>query len=165
MSNEAALVRQIAAWLRLQGSTLAVAESCTGGRLADRITSLAGSSIFFRGGIVAYADEVKVALLGVKRQSLACFGAVSGAVAVEMARGVRQALAADYGVGVTGVAGPGGGTAKKPVGTVFVAVIGPGTVKKQRFLFKGTRSSIKRQSCIAALEMLRASVQKARIKP
>ena len=105
-----------------RGLTLATAESCTGGTLASRLTALAGASAYFRGGVVAYCNEVKECALGVKHSTLAAHGAVSEETAREMAEGVREHLGADYGVATTGIAGPGGGTPEKPVGTVWVAI-------------------------------------------
>lgn len=108
--------------LRERGMTLACAESCTGGLIAKRITDLAGCSDVFLGGCVTYANEAKEKLIGVKHETLEAFGAVSEQTAREMARGVRLALGADVGIATTGIAGPGGGTPEKPVGTVYIAV-------------------------------------------
>ena len=108
-----------------QGKTLATAESCTGGTIASRLTALAGASAYFRGGVVAYSNEVKECALGVKHETLAAHGAVSEETVREMAEGVRQRLGAEYAIATTGIAGPGGGTPEKPVGTVWVAVSSP----------------------------------------
>lgn len=105
-----------------RGVTLATAESCTGGTLASRLTALAGASAYFRGGVVAYSNEVKECALGVKHATLEAYGAVSEETVREMAEGVRQRLRADYGIATTGVAGPGGGSPAKPVGTVWMAI-------------------------------------------
>ncbi len=120
-SLEEAAVRH----LRAKGLTLATAESCTGGLVAKRITDLSGCSDVFLGGCVTYANEAKMKLLGVKEETLATFGAVSEETAREMARGVRERLGASVGTATTGIAGPGGGTPEKPVGTVYVAVSTP----------------------------------------
>lgn len=137
-----------------RGITLATAESCTGGLVAHLITEVPGSSAYLRGGIVAYSDEVKRNQLGVTGEVLAAHGAVSAQTAIAMADGVRTRLGADLGVGVTGIAGPGGGTEAKPVGLVYVAVTGLGVPDVRRFLWQGDRGANKRASAEAALGML-----------
>lgn len=108
-----------------RGKTLAVAESCTGGMIASKFTAMAGASTYFRGGVVAYANEVKRDILGVRMEDIECFGAVSEVVALEMAEGVRRITGADYAIATTGIAGPGGGSKHKPVGTVWMAIATP----------------------------------------
>jgi PncC family amidohydrolase len=142
-----------------RGLTVATAESCTGGLVAHLLTEVPGSSAYLRGGIVAYADEVKRAELGVPGEVLAAHGAVSAQVALAMAEGVRSRLGTDLGVGVTGVAGPAGGSEAKPVGLAYVAVAGLGPAVVRRFLWAGDRSENKRASATAALEMLLAKVE------
>ena len=145
-----------------QGLTVATAESCTGGLVAHLLTEVPGSSGYVLGGIVAYSNGVKRAELGVPEAVLDAHGAVSAQVAVAMADGARRRLGADLGVGVTGVAGPDGGTEAKPVGLVYVAVAGPGEatpVDVRRFLWTGDRSENKRLSAEAALEMLFARTE------
>ena len=137
-----------------RGVTLATAESCTGGLVAHLITEVPGSSAYLRGGIVAYADDVKRTALGVPAEVLAAHGAVSAQVALAMADGVRHALGTDLGVAVTGVAGPGGGSEAKPVGLVYVAIAGLGMPDVRRFLWSGDRTANKRSSAEAALGML-----------
>jgi PncC family amidohydrolase len=139
-----------------RGLTVATAESCTGGLVAHLLTEVPGSSAYVRGGIVAYADDVKRAQLGVAAEVLAAHGAVSAQVAVAMAEGVRERLATDLGVAVTGVAGPDGGTAAKPVGLVYIAVAGHGPTEVRRCQWAGDRSENKRLSAEAALAMLLA---------
>ncbi len=148
--------------LRRAGRTLTAAESCTGGLLAERLTRVPGSSDYFLGGAVVYTDALKTQLLGVSEELLAAHGAVSEPVARAMAEGVRRALGSDYGVGITGVAGPGGGSAEKPVGTVHLAVAGPGAgtepgtaVVHRQVRFPGDRERVRWQSSQLALEMLR----------
>jgi competence/damage-inducible protein CinA-like protein len=143
--------------LRGAGATLTAAESCTGGLFAQRITSVPGSSDYFLGGAVTYSNELKVRLVGVPPELLAEHGAVSEPVARAMAEGVRRALGSDYGVGITGVAGPGGGSEEKPVGTVHIAVAGPaeGDVHHRKLRLPGDRDRIRRFSAQLALEMLR----------
>lgn len=119
------LVAQIGARLLELKSTLVTAESCTGGLIAATIVNRAGSSAFFKGGVIAYSNEIKMQLLGVSDHCLASFGAVSEQVVVEMAEGVRTLLYADYAIAVSGIAGPGGGVPQKPIGTIWVAVATP----------------------------------------
>lgn len=152
---QARLVRQVRAALERFGLTLAVAESCTGGLLSAALTQRAGASRSFVGGVVAYGDGVKASVLRVPRRVLARHGAVSRACALAMAQGARVALGAEVTVAVTGIAGPGGAVPGKPVGTVWVAVIGPGrrtTTKRHRF--QGAREQVQRQAVRAALELL-----------
>jgi len=136
------------------GLTVATAESCTGGLVAHLMTEVPGSSAYLRGGIVAYADDVKRSALGVPREVIAAHGAVSAQVALAMAEGVRRALGTDLAVAVTGVAGPDGGSEAKPVGLVYVAVAGLGAPDVRRFLWTGDRTANKRSSAEAAMEML-----------
>lgn len=140
--------------LKALGLTLAVAESCTGGGLADAITDVAGSSDYFLGGIVSYSNHAKVQLLGVDPNQLAAHGAVSEPVARAMAEGVRRTLPADLGAGITGIAGPAGGTPEKPVGLVYIAVATERGSQVRRFLWSGSRIENKRSSVEAALDML-----------
>jgi PncC family amidohydrolase len=136
------------------GLSIAVAESCTGGLIAHRITNVSGASAVFKGGVVAYANEVKMRVLGVPQDALAAFGAVSEPVALAMAAGVRDVLNADFSVAVTGVAGPGGGTAEKPVGTVYIAVSERSGACARLCQFSGTRDDIKNQTAETALKFL-----------
>ena len=153
---EAALVPA----MRAAGLTLAAAESCTGGLLSGAITSVPGSSHCFLGGVVAYSNDAKASLLGVRETTLRRFGAVSAETARAMARGVRRALGADIGISITGIAGPGGGSPDKPVGTVFIALsagrkaAGGPVERAEVFRFSGTRGSVRRQSVAAAIEMV-----------
>lgn len=135
--------------------TIACAESCTGGLLTSRLTDVAGSSAYVKGSVVSYSNEIKERLVGVKSDTLAGYGAVSEQTAGEMAEGIRRAIGADIGVGVTGIAGPDGGTPQKPVGLVYIAVAGAqGTVIREN-RFKGTRGEIKLQTTETALEMIK----------
>jgi nicotinamide-nucleotide amidase len=140
---------------RTQGLTLGTAESCTGGLVAGRLTSVAGSSDVFRGGVVAYDDELKQSLLGVSAALLAAHGAVSAEVAAAMAHGARQRLGVDVAVSVTGIAGPGGGTAEKPVGLVFVHAAGPAGETAFQLEVPGEREWIRARSAAVALHLVR----------
>lgn len=137
-----------------RGLWLAVAESCTGGLISHRITNIPGASAYFRGGIVSYANEAKMILLGVQESTLDRFGAVSEQTVKEMATGVRNVLSADFGLAVSGIAGPGGGTPDKPVGTTWIGLSTPGEEISQSFWFQGDRVQIKEQAAQAALELL-----------
>lgn len=150
-------------FLRKKGLTLAAAESCTGGLLSSMITDVPGSSDYFTGSIVAYSNEVKKKSLGVKAATLKKYGAVSVATVEEMAAGVKKKLGSDIGVAVTGIAGPGGGSVKKPVGTVFIGVALKDTVFVKKFLFKGERTKIKKSSALGALGMLLWALKRADI--
>lgn len=141
--------------LRAKGMKLAVAESCTGGKVSDMITSVAGSSDYFLGGVVSYSNEAKVALLQVDSGTLMSEGAVSEAVAVQMADGARRAFGADVGLSTTGIAGPGGGSASKPIGLVFIAVSVRDTRVCRRHVFPGSREDVKRGSSEAAIALAR----------
>ncbi|MFN3706068.1 MAG: nicotinamide-nucleotide amidohydrolase family protein [Thermoflexales bacterium] len=146
--------QQIAERLQARSWTLATAESCTGGLLGDVITDRAGSSTYFVGGVIAYSNAVKQRLLGVRSETLEREGAVSATCALEMARGVRDALRADVGVGTTGIAGPGGGTPSKPVGTVYVSVSTPEGEWVMQHCWRGDRLVNKRATVDAALRLL-----------
>jgi nicotinamide-nucleotide amidase len=136
------------------GRTVATAESCSGGLIAHRITNIPGSSAIFVGGVVAYSNPIKAAFLSVEESVLEAHGAVSEPVARQMAEGVRARMGADLGIGVTGIAGPSGGTPEKPVGLVFIAVAdGAGTAVGKN-LFEGTRLAVKEQTAEQALAML-----------
>jgi nicotinamide-nucleotide amidase len=142
--------------LKARGYSVAAAESCTGGLFTSRLTDVAGSSAYVRGGIVAYANEDKVSLLGVPANLIAAHGAVSEPVAAAMAEGVRERTGVDVSVGITGIAGPGGGTPEKPVGTVAIAVIVPGQPAYVRtYQFIGGRAMVKFQATQAAMDRIR----------
>jgi PncC family amidohydrolase len=139
--------------LRL-GVTVATSESCTGGLVCSAITDVSGSSGYFRGGLVVYSNDAKIALLGVPAELLDNHGAVSAQVAKAMALGARARLSADLSVAVTGVAGPGGGSASKPVGLTYIAVADADGVEVRRFLWAGDRLANKDSSARAALQLL-----------
>ncbi len=140
--------------LRQRGLRLAVAESCTGGLIGHRITNIPGSSTYYMGSVTAYAYEAKVRLLGVRWRTLEEFGAVSEQIAIQMARGVRRALAADVGLSVTGIAGPGGGTEDKPVGLAWVGLSAVGHDDAKQFVWDGDRLYNKEKSAQASMQLL-----------
>jgi PncC family amidohydrolase len=140
--------------LREKGLKLATAESCTGGLIADRITNIPGSSDYFRGGIVAYAYEAKVALLNVSWDTLRAYGAVSQETVIEMARGARIALGADVAVSVSGIAGPGGGMPDKPVGTTWIGLSTTEGDWARKFVWDGDRLQNKAFSTDAAFQLI-----------
>jgi nicotinamide-nucleotide amidase len=135
--------------------TLALAESCTGGYISHRITRIAGSSAYYYGGAVTYSNEAKVLFLGVRQETLAQHGAVSRETALEMSRGIRERTGASLGLGVTGIAGPSGGSPEKPVGTVWISLAGEHVHEARQFLFHGDRERIILASSQAALDWLR----------
>jgi PncC family amidohydrolase len=145
---------EIGILLRSRGWKLAVAESCTGGLVADRLTDIPGSSDYFMGGVVAYAYEAKAALLNVSWNTLRTYGAVSRETVIEMARGVRTALGADLSVSVSGVAGPGGGLPGKPVGATWLGLSAADGDWARQFTWQGDRRANKEASAQAALQFL-----------
>lgn len=146
--------KQIGEALLRKGWRLAVAESCSGGLLSHRITNIPGSSRYFAGGVTAYSNRVKSDLLGIKPSLLKSRGAVSAEVALALARGARRELKTEVGIGITGIAGPGGDSPQKPVGLVFEAVVTPEEERVRTFHFSGTRLQVKRQAARTALELL-----------
>jgi PncC family amidohydrolase len=135
--------------------TIGTVESATGGRIADRITNVPGSSDYFKGSIVAYSNEVKIALLGVKRKTLENYGAVSEQTALEMARGGRKLLDVDICISDTGIAGPSGATPKKPVGLFYLGLAARDVNLSQKHAFPGNREGNKQDAAEAALNMLK----------
>lgn len=136
-----------------RGWRLAVAESCTGGSAGARLTSVPGSSAYFSGGVIAYSNDLKINLLNVPAKLLETCGAVSGPAAESMARGVASITGADCGISITGVAGPGGGTPEKPLGTVWVGMALPSSTTSRLFKFTGKREDVREQAVQAALEL------------
>lgn len=134
--------------------TLSVAKSCTGGLVGSRLTDVAGSSLYFLGGIIAYSNDAKVKLLNVQRETLAEHGAVSEPTAREMAEGVRKCFGADIGLAITGIAGPGGATKDKPVGLMWLALAAKGTTQARSIRLTGDRLQNKAGSAEALLALL-----------
>ncbi len=135
-------------------NTIAVAESCTGGRLGDRITNSPGSSAYFLGGVVSYDNRIKEEFLGVAHETLETYGAVSAETAKEMASGIRERFRAKIGLSITGIAGPGGGSDEKPAGTVFIALSTTEGTVAERYLFSGGRDGVKEQTVEEAMRTL-----------
>lgn len=157
----ATLEQQVHRILTERGKTLAIAESCTGGAIASKFTAMAGASTYLLGGVVAYSNDVKRDILGVDPVSLECFGAVSEVVALEMAEGVRRITGADYAIATTGIAGPGGGSKHKPVGTVWMAIATP---EGSRAVMRNSgtdRGQIISRASAYAIEMLYEELTKA----
>ncbi len=144
--------------LREKGKTLSTAESCTGGNIAQLITSIAGSSDYFKGSIVAYSNEIKENFLDVPHQILVDCGAVSEQTVLAMAGGIKQRFGTDYAIAVSGIAGPGGGTAEKPVGTTWIAIATPAGTIARKFLLGDHRGRNIRKASVAALNMLRRNL-------
>jgi nicotinamide-nucleotide amidase len=145
--------------LRARGWRIALAESCTGGLACSRLTDIAGASEYVERGVVAYSNRAKIEMLGVPEPLIAEHGAVSEPVAAGMAQGVRRAAGVEIGVGITGIAGPGGGSEAKPVGTVAIAVAGPGDrVRVRTHLFAGSREMIKTFASTTALDRVRRAL-------
>ncbi|MGA6988265.1 MAG: competence/damage-inducible protein A [Terriglobales bacterium] len=158
-SRKGETIEQIVSYLlQMRSMTLAVAESCTGGLLAERITSLSGSSRYFLGGAVVYSNELKTQFANVPKKLIDQQGAVSREVAAAMAEGIRKRCLASYGVGITGVAGPGGGTEQKPVGLVYIALAGEEGTQVVERNFPGDRKRIRQFATQQALEMIRRAL-------
>ncbi|MBI5684207.1 MAG: competence/damage-inducible protein A [Verrucomicrobia bacterium] len=152
---EDVVVRELIRWKR----TLATAESCTGGLLASRITNVSGSSGVFMEGIVCYSNEAKMRDVGVRAKALKTHGAVSRPVARELAEGIRRRVGTDFGIGITGIAGPTGGTPKKPVGLVFIALAGPRGTEVRRMICRYDREAFKFVATQTALDMVRRALR------
>jgi nicotinamide-nucleotide amidase len=152
------LTDHVAELLVTKHQTLAIAESCTGGLAAELLTRIPGSSRYFLGGVVAYANDVKVNLLGVPHELLAAHGAVSTEVARAMAEGVRQRLGADWGLAFTGIAGPDGGSEQKPVGLVHWALAGAAGTEARERVFLGDRALVRRRAALAGFDLIRRSL-------
>lgn len=148
------LEKKIGEILQDRSLTLGLAESCTGGLIASRITDVPGSSAYFMAGLVTYSNKAKTKFLSVPDKIITRHGAVSNIVAERMAKGVRAAAGVDVGLSITGIAGPAGGSPEKPVGTVFIALATKKNVYVRKFLFSGNRREVRRRSAEEALTML-----------
>jgi len=140
--------------LSMRGYTISVAESFTGGLIGHTITNAPGSSRYFQGGVIAYANEVKMKILGVSEQTLINYGAVSEQTVLEMARGVRSALNTDIGISSSGIAGPDGGSVEKPVGLAWLGLSAAELEQAEQFMFSGDRYQIKKQATQTAIQLL-----------
>lgn len=154
------LAKKVAHLLKERNMKVATAESCTGGLIGHTITNIPGSSEYYEGGIISYSNALKMNLLGVKEETLAKYGAVSEQTAREMADGVRKKANVDVGIATTGIAGPGGGTAEKPVGLVYIAISTEKETKVEKYLFHGNRWENKESTCKAALNLLLDHLEK-----
>ncbi len=134
--------------------SLSSVESCTGGLISKMITEVAGSSFYFKGGLTAYSNEIKLNVLGIRKETLSSFGAVSPQCAFEMARRAKKICKTDFAVSTTGIAGPSGATAKKPVGLVYFGLASPKETKTYKRMFKGDRKEIQKQAANFALNLL-----------
>lgn len=157
-SDEDTLASVTGSALRRQGKTVALAESCTGGLLAEMMTDIPGSSRYFWGSVTSYSNEAKQLILGVKEETLNKFGAVSRETAEEMARGIKKLSGADFGVAITGIAGPDGGTIEKPVGLVYIAIAADNKCEIKELRFAGGRYLIRTLAAKTALDLLRRTV-------
>ena len=143
-----------------KGLSIAVAESCTSGLIASKLTTLSGSSSYFKGGVIAYQNKIKVNILGVSQLVIDKESEVSAEVVIQMAEGVRESFSADFSVATSGYAGPTGGSINNPIGTVFIAVSSYRSTEVERFVFSGDRQSIVNQATESALELLYSAVKK-----
>jgi nicotinamide-nucleotide amidase len=159
-----ALATAILAASRQKGWRIATAESCTGGLVAQRITDIPGSSSVFMGGVVAYSNAAKTDLVAVPTETIAAVGAVSEEVAQALAEGVRARFGTDYGLGVTGIAGPDGGTPEKPVGLVYLALAWDGGADVKRFELFGSRQVVRHRAAQTILNMLRLHILRSENK-
>jgi len=151
--------------LKGKGWSIGLAESCTGGLISDRLTDVAGSSGYFQGGVVCYSNSSKEHLLGVRKETLVQYGAVSSETAREMAVGIRTCMKTDLGIAVTGIAGPDGGSKKKPVGTVHIGLSSENDLFTQQYRFRGSRSQVKLNAAMMALDWVRRTIDGHSIIP
>jgi nicotinamide-nucleotide amidase len=149
------LAKKICEILTKQRKTLSVAESCTGGLIGSHITAVAGSSGYFYGGVIAYSNTIKHEVLNIDNSILAKHGAVSSQTVAAMARGVQSLFKTDYAISISGIAGPGGGSKKKPVGLVYIGIAAGNRIITSRHIYKGNRKQVREQAaCSAMLELL-----------
>jgi nicotinamide-nucleotide amidase len=154
MGKMKGIVKQIHAALLKQGKTVAVAESCTGGLLSNLLTGIPGSSAYFIFGAVTYANSAKHKILGIPFSTINRYGAVSKQIATAMAKNVKKIAGSNYGIGITGIAGPTGGSIKKPVGTVFIAIAAKASTLCRKYHFHGSRAFVRQQTAKETLKLL-----------
>ena len=159
MPERERLPDRVGQMLCAKGYTISCAESCTGGLLTSTLTDVPGSSAYVMGSVVSYSNDVKSRILHVAEETLAAHGAVSPETARAMAEGVRNLMQTDVGVGITGIAGPGGGSPEKPVGLVYIAVSTPGKTSVEKNVFSGVRAEIKRAAVNKALAMVQEMIR------
>ena len=143
-----------------KGISVAIAESCTSGLIASKLTLKSGSSSFFKGGIIAYQNDIKIKILGVDEQAILQYTEVSTEVVKQMAEGVRKSFSVDYSIATSGYAGPSGGTNNNPIGTVFIAISSASGVDVERFIFSGDRQGIVSQASEKSLSLLYDAIKK-----
>jgi nicotinamide-nucleotide amidase len=158
--SEQSMEEVVGMYLTMKNATIATAESCTGGMIAERLTDVPGSSRYFMSGVICYSNESKMELAGIPPLLLEMQGAVSAEVARGLAEGIRTRAGTTIGVGVTGIAGPSGGSAEKPVGTVHIAVATPTGTQHRQFLYPGDRDKVRWQASQTALDMVRRELMK-----
>jgi nicotinamide-nucleotide amidase len=158
--SEQSLEEVVGMYLVMKNATISTAESCTGGLIAERLTNVAGSSRYFLSGVVCYSNESKMELAGIPPLLLEMQGAVSAEVARGLAEGIRQRAGTTIGVGITGIAGPSGGSEAKPVGTVHIAVATPSATEHRQYLYPGDRERVRWQASQAALDMVRRELMR-----
>jgi nicotinamide-nucleotide amidase len=152
--NYGVLLNDVVKKLNEQGKTIATAESCTGGMIGSILTEVSGVSDIYMGGAVTYSNQAKMDMIGVKKETLDKFGAVSKETALEMAGGIRKVLNTSFGVSSTGVAGPTGGTPEKPVGLVYIAICGENIQEYKELRLEGTRQDVRCATCIEVLKLI-----------
>ena len=154
------VIKQLQNLCLLRNISVAVAESCTSGLIASKLTLKPGSSSFLKGGIIAYQNDIKIKILGVDEQAILQYTEVSTEVVRQMAEGVRKSFSADYSIATSGYAGPSGGTNNNPIGTIFIAISSASGVDVERFVFSGDRQSIVNQASEKSLSLLYDAIKK-----
>jgi nicotinamide-nucleotide amidase len=154
-------IENIIQTLKANNHTITMAESCTGGRIAAAFTSIAGASNVFHGGCITYANEIKHLWLGVSNETLEQHGAVSQQCVEEMLLGIQHKASSDYAIAVSGIAGPDGGSAEKPVGTVYIGVLSPSKMMVKRYRFEGDREAVQKAAVVQAIDLLEKNLEKS----